>query len=313
MTPSLPSSDLAIAANVRQISGISEDQGGPSDPYIIAGVKGFAREFNYWYIRVIGKAVPKYRNLIIGRINPFIRRVEFGGMDVAACSDRLVEDYARRNFVTAGGWALEAMAIDGSPTAQKSATPGVDAQRVDPLTGDYHLYAFKSGTVTRNSDIIASIKQHGRRAEKLIRQSRSSGAVHLNYSILAGKGDSTFEDGVHRPSSAETWSQMFGLPQEQALELALAIAAEAGKLVRHDASVHLDALRLLVRTYLQAEEGSNQMDWEFIARRTMQAKSAWKDEDLERHKRALAALDVSGYEPYSEDDEDSVDPESETD
>ncbi|MEO3841655.1 hypothetical protein [Streptomyces sp. B22F1] len=311
MTPSLPSSDLAIAANVRQTSGISEDQGGPSDAYIVAGVKGFAQQFNYWYIRVIGKAVPKYRNIIIGRINPFIRRVEFGGMDVTACSDRLVEDYARRNFVTAGGWALEAMAIDGSPSAQKSATPGVDAQRVDPLTGDYHLYAFKSGTVTRNSDIVASIKQHGRRAEKLIKQSRSSGAVHLNYSILSGKGESTFEDGVHRPSSAETWSQMFGLPQEQALELALAIAAEAGKLVRHDASVHLGALRLLVSTYLQAEEGSDQMDWEFIARRTMQAKSAWKIEDSKRHQRALAALNASGYVPYSEDDGGAVGSEPE--
>ncbi|MFC9962253.1 PmeII family type II restriction endonuclease [Streptomyces nigra] len=262
---------------------------------------------------MIGKAIPKYRNTIIGRINPFVRRVEFGGMDVTACSDRLVEDYARRNFVTAGGWALEAMAIDGSPTAQKSATPGVDAQRVDPLTGDYHLYALKSGTVTRNSDIIASIKQNGRKAEKLIRQNRSSGAVHLNYSVLTGKGESTFEDGVHRPSSAETWSQMFDLPQDQALELALAIAAEAGKLVRHDASVHINALRLLVATYLQTEEGSDQMDWEFIARRTMQPKSAWKDEDSERHKRALAALNASGYEPYSEGDEDAADPESEAD
>jgi len=310
VTPSLPSSDLAIAASVRQISGISGDMGGPSDTYLAAGVKGFAREFNYWYIRVIGQAVPKYRNNIIGRINPFIRRVEFGGMDVKACSDRLVEDYARRNFVTAGGWALEAMAIDGSPTAQKSATPGVDAQRVDPISGDYHLYAFKSGTVTRNSDIIASIKQHGRRAERLIRQNRSSGAVHLNYSILAGKGESTFEDGVHRPSSAETWSQMFDLPQEQALELALAIAAEAGKLVRHDASVHLDALKLLVATYLQTEENPHRMDWEFIARRTMQAKSAWKEEDSERHKRAVATLEATGYTPYSESDGDA-DPASE--
>lgn len=313
MTPSLSPSDLAIVASVREISGIPEGREGPSDAHIIAGVRGFAREFNYWYIRVIGKAVPKYRTTIIGRINPFIRRVEFGGMDLAACSDRLVEDYARRNFVTAGGWALEAMAIDGSPTAQKSATSGVDAQRVDPLTDDYHFYAFKSGTVTRNSDIVASIKFHGRKAEKLIRQTRSSGAVYLNYSVLTGKGESTFEDGVHRPSSAETWSQMFGLPQEQALELALAIAAEAGKLVRHDASVHLSALRTLVSAYLQTEERSDQMDWEFIARRTMQAKSAWRAEDAARHQRAWTALNDSGYEPYTEADEEATAPEDTTD
>ncbi|MFF9039543.1 hypothetical protein ACF090_29210 [Streptomyces sp. NPDC014892] len=303
MTPSLPPSDALIAANVREISGITEADGGPSDAYIVAGVRGFAREFNYWYIRVIGQAVPKYRTLIIGRINPFIRRVEFGGLDVQACSERLVEDYARRNFVTAGGWALEAMAIDGSPTAQKSATPGIDAQRVDPLTGDYHLYAFKSGTVTRNSDIIAAIKQHGRKAERLIRQNRSSGGVHLNYSVLTGKTEYTFDDGVHRPSSAETWSQMFGLKQEDALELALAIAAEAGKLVRHDASVHLSALVLLVATYLEDQASPGQMDWDFVARRSMQIKSAWKDEDAERHKRALAALQATDYVPYSETEE----------
>ncbi|MGY5045791.1 PmeII family type II restriction endonuclease [Streptomyces sp. 900105755] len=242
--------------------------------------------------------------MIIGRINPFIRRVEFGGLDVQDCSERLVEDYARRNFVTAGGWALEAMAIDGSPTAQKSATPGIDAQRVDPATGDYHLYAFKSGTVTRNSDIIAAIKQHGRRAERLIRQNRSSGGVHLNYSVLTGKTEYTFDDGVHRPSSAETWSQMFGLEQERALELALAIAAEAGKLVRHDASVHLDALVLLVATYLEDQTNPGRMDWDFVARRSMQVKSSWKDEDAERHKRAYAALQATDYVSYSEADDD---------
>lgn len=303
MTPSLQPFDAAIAASVREISGIIESHGGPSDAHIVAGVRGFAREFNYWYIRVVGRAVPQYRKLIIGRINPFVRRVEFGGLDVYSCSERLVEDYARRNFVTAGGWALEAMAIDTSPSAQKSATAGVDAQRVDPLTGDYHLYAFKSGTVTRNSDIIASIKQHGRKAERLIRQNRSSGGVHLNYSILTGKTETGFEDGVYRPSSAETWSQMFDLPQEHALELALAIAAEAGKLVRHDASVHLKALMVLVAAHLEDPEHPDQMDWDFVARRSMQAKSAWSAEDGERHKRALLALQETGYVPYTEESE----------
>jgi len=289
------SSDEEIVRNVRELSGVDGGEG-PDDAHVLAGVKGFAEAFNYWYIRVIGEAVPQYRKLVIGRINPFIRRVEFEGLGAKQCAQRLVEDYARRNFVTAGGWALEEMAISTSPDAQKSTAEGIDAQRFDPQSSDYHLYVLKSGLVTRNSDIIKGIKRNGRQAEKLLKQGRSTGNVHLNYAILSGKTQSSFEDGVRRPSSAEFWGEMFNLPQEEALELALAIAAEAGRLVSKDASVHISAMELLISSYIEAEEGEDEMDWEFIARRNMQTKDAWKAEDARRHRKAVAALEKTGYQ-----------------
>ncbi|MFJ4581404.1 PmeII family type II restriction endonuclease [Streptomyces echinatus] len=283
-------------ADVRSLSGVS-DASGPDDEHILAGVKGFVDAFDFWYGRVIGEAVPKYRNVIIARVNPFIRRVEFVGLDARECAHQLVGDYARRNFVTAGGWALERMAIEASPDAQKSTAEGIDAQRHDPSTSDYHLYVLKSGLVTRNSDIIKGIKLNGRRAEKLLKQGGVGNQVHLNYAILSGKVNSSFEDGVRRPSSGEFWGEMFGLPQEDAIELALAIAAEAGKLVARGDSPHIAALESLVTAYIESEERPGEMDWEFLAKRNMQKKDEWKNEDAERHKKAWANLLASGYKP----------------
>jgi hypothetical protein len=163
------SKDAELVNNVRRLSGITDGRG-PDDEHILAGVRGFVEAFDYWYIRVIREAVLQYRKLIIARINPFIRRVELEGLGAAEAACRLVEDYTRRNFVTAGGWALEELAIASSETMQKSAAAGVDAQRLDPTTSEYHLYLLKSGPVTRNSDIVNAIKTHGRQAEKLLRQ-----------------------------------------------------------------------------------------------------------------------------------------------
>ncbi|MFD3341194.1 PmeII family type II restriction endonuclease [Streptomyces anthocyanicus] len=290
------SSDSAIVAAVRSLSGVSA-AAGPDDEHILAGVKGFVDAFDFWYGRVIGEAVPKYRNVIIARVNPFIRRVELVGLDARDCARQLVGDYARRNFVTAGGWALERMAIEASPDAQKSTAEGIDAQRHDPATSDYHLYVLKSGLVTRNSDIIKGIKLNGRRAEKLLKQGGVGNKVHLNYAILSGKVNSSFEDGVHRPSSGEFWGEMFGLPQEEAIELALAIAAEAGKLVTRGDSPHIAALESLVASYMECPVEAGAMDWEFLAKRNMQKKDEWKSEDAVRHKKAWATLLTSGYAP----------------
>lgn len=283
-----------IVANVRRLSGVPEGQG-PDNLHIWAGVRGFAEAFDYWYTRVVREAVPKYRSLIIARINPFVRRIEFDGMDCTATTWRLVEDWNSRNFVTAGGWALEEMATSSSVDAQKSSAGGIDLQRHDVSTGDYHLYVLKSGLVTRNSDIVQALKRNARQAEKLLRQGRSTGTVHAKWVVLAGKTTSTFEDGVHRPSSAAFWAEMLGLNEDDAVELALAMAAEAGRIAREDASQHLTAMKTLVGSYIASRTDPKITDWEFIAQRTMRTKPVWNGEDQARHSQALEALAATGY------------------
>ena len=285
-----------IVADIRAATGITKGTG-PSDDLILGGVKGFVAQFDYWYIRVVREAVPEYRNLIIKRINPFIRRIDCYGLSTKETATRLVEDWRVRNLVTAGGWALEEMAAGVSAEAQKSSAEGIDIQRHDKATGDYHLYVLKSGLVTRNADILKALKRNSRQAERLLLQGKATGKVHAYYAIAAGKNTSSFEDGIWRPSSAEFWSHMFGLSEEQAIDMALAIAAEAGRLVQTDAVVHLDALKLVVGRYIETPGSPDQVDWEFIATRTMRAPATWKAEDKIRHSKAIADLKASGYSP----------------
>lgn len=283
-----------LVQSVRALSGVPGTRG-PSDQQICAGVRGFVKAFDYWYIRVMRDAVPAYRDLIIKRINPFIRTIELEGCSAEAAAEKLVEDYNNRNFVTAGGWALEEMAVAASPVAQKGSAVGIDIQRFQPETGAYHLYVLKSGLVTRNSDILKSLKRHARQAEKILLQGRSTGMVHANYAIAAGKTSSTFEDGIRRPSSAEFWGEMMALEPPEGVELAFAMAAEAGRLVRRDASKHITAMKLLVRKYLGSDQDPDAVDWDFVRRRNMQVKGAWAAEDKRRHTSALQALGATGY------------------
>lgn len=284
-----------IVHSVRTLSGVPDTRG-PSDERILAGVRGFVAAFDYWYIRVMRDAVTDYRELIIKRINPFIRKIELEGCSAEAAADKLVEDYNSRNFVTAGGWALEEMAVAASPVAQKGSAVGIDIQRFSPETGAYHLYVLKSGLVTRNSDILKSLKTHARKAEKILLQGRSTGHVEANYAIAAGKTSSTFEDGIRRPSSAEFWGEMMGLEPADGVELAFAMAAEAGRLVRRDASKHIKAMKLLIREYLSSND-RNSVDWDFIRLRNMQTKEKWSAEDRRRHQLAMAVLEATGYNP----------------
>jgi len=289
------SSEEEIVRSVRALSGVPSSRG-PSDASVLAGVRGFVAAFDYWYIRVMREAVPDYRDVIIRRINPFIRLIELEGCTANQAADRLVEDHNNRNFVTAGGWALEEMAVTTSPTSQKGSAAGIDVQRFNPETGAYHLYVLKSGLVTRNSDILKALKRHARQAEKTLLQGRSTGSVEVNYAIAAGKTTSTFEDGIRRPSSAEFWGEMMDLAPSDGVELAFAIAAEAGRLVRRDASKHIKAMKVLVGEYISAEDRSS-IDWSFIKVRNMQVRSAWREEDKRRHKWALGVLASTGYNP----------------
>lgn len=288
--------DAAIVANVRRLSGV-DGTVGPSDKHVLTAVRGFVEQFDFWYTRVMRDAVLKYRRLIIMRINPFIRRIECDGMSAEQTASKLVEDYNARNFVTAGGWALEKLAVSVGPGNQKSSAEGIDVQRVDPGTGDYHLYVLKSGLVTRNSDIMSALKRNARHAEKLLRQGGSATKVHAHYAILAGKTESSFEDGINRPSSAQFWSDMTGLPARQAIDLVLAVAAEAGRLVRRVASEHIGAMKTLVADYIATRTDPGAVDWEFLARRNMDERGRWRQEDTDRHMRATALLADSGYVP----------------
>ena len=284
----------SVALEVRESCQLPDGRG-PDDLHIIAGVRGFTEAFDYWYARVVRNAVSKYRAVVIQRINPFIRRIQLDSLDSQQAAQRLVDDWDSRNYVTAGGWAFEALASDGSKDAQKSAATGIDLQRYDPETGDVYLYVLKSGTVTRNSDIVKELKRNSRQAEKLLKQGRSTGTVHANWAIAAGKTSSTFEDGVRRPSSGEFWGEMFDLEEDEAVPLTLAMVAAAGKLIRNDVDDHLRAMRVLVADYIAQRDDADQVDWEFIARRTLEVRTRWSAEDQQRHSRALVTLTDTGY------------------
>lgn len=254
--------------------------------------------FDYWYIRFLEeKAIPQYRTNIIARINPFIRRIDCDGLSASETAERIVDIYSERNFVTAGGWALEALARRASPDAQKSPAEGVDLQRYDGVTDSYNLYVIKSGPITRNSDIINALKQNAREAQSRLRQEHGEGSVTANYAVAFGALKTTDKDGVRRPSSAQFWAEILGdLAEEDAIEMALAMVAEAATIMRHsEASSHLEALKLLVADYIAKRDDESVVDWEFIAKRNMRDKKLWKKEDEERHAQATSRLKESGY------------------
>jgi hypothetical protein len=271
---------------------------GPTDENIAAGVRGFAREFHYWYYRVLHEALPKYQRLIIDRINPLIRSMEFEGLSAKQVAHALVGDYARRNFVTAGGWALEQLAIAGSPSLAKSAAAGIDAEKHLPGAVPVStLYVIKSGTVTRNSDILKQLKSHGQEAHKRLLQSNKRAVIKVVYAVLTGRATSSFEDGVYRPSSAEFWAEAFELENEaRAVELALAMGQEASSLLSAtEGNEVLRALELAVEVHIRSS-GSNAVDWDYLARRNMRADASLREEEKVRRALARAAVEASGYE-----------------
>jgi hypothetical protein len=135
---SQPGQDATVAA-VRRLSRVSSEKG-PDDDCLFQAVVAFVEAFDFWYIRVMREAVPAYRTRIIKRINPFVRRIECDGLNVLETARSLVDDYNSRNFVTAGGWAIEALASSARAEVHKSGIAGIDIDRFDVETGEYHLY-----------------------------------------------------------------------------------------------------------------------------------------------------------------------------
>jgi hypothetical protein len=292
--------DAQIVSRVRKRADLPAGGPGPTDELIVQGVRGFAREFQYWYNRVLQGALPKYQNLIIDRINPMIRGMELSGLATREVAERLVADYARRNYVTAGGWALEQLAIAASPELRKSSAAGIDAELYEegpPLVRN--LYVIKSGTVTRNSDILKQLKTHGQEAQKRLLQTDKRAVVRVYYIVVAGRRSSTYEDGVHRPSSAEFWAQAFALDDEKkAIDLALAMAQEAGLLLRGlsaEAERSVKAMETAVAAYIQLDSDSGSVDWEFLAQRNMIDAPDVVAAGKERHLRAKKAVEAAGF------------------
>ena len=260
---------------------------------------GFAGQFDYWFDRVIANAVKQYRKLIIARINPFVRGIEYQDFPATRVARELVRDYTNRNFVTAGGWAIEKMAIALGSKNAKAAATGIDLHKIDPKTGAQHLYVIKSGTVTRNSDILSALKRHAEAARKLLVQGGSRVSVFANYAVAAGATTSNYHDNIYRPSSAAFWADVTELSEDKAMRLAYAISRAAANMIRREAQPHINAMEALVRAYIVRPGTSDDVDWDFIFERTMKEKTTWQSEDSSRHKAAWGGLIASGYIPVS--------------
>lgn len=287
---------LNLIAKIRASCDVQPKEG-PTDQDISNALDGFVGQFDYWFDRVIANAVPKYRKLIIARINPFVRGIEYQGFGASRVARELVRDYSNRNFVTAGGWAIERMAIAlGSKNAKASAA-GIDLLKVDPETGSHHLYVIKSGTVTRNSDILSALKRHADAARKLLTQGGAKVSVFANYAVAAGATSSTYHDNIYRPSSAAFWAEVTGLSEDKAMRLAYSISQAAGDIVRRDSQPHINAMEELVRRYIGVPGEPETTDWAFLFDRTMKDKGQWAADDRVRHEQAWQALLDAGYEP----------------
>lgn len=274
---------------------------GPSDERILAAIRGFEAQFDRWYLKVMREAVQAYRTLIIGRINPIVRRTQLDGLPPAETAERLVRDYDSRNYVTAGGWAVEQLAQRLGVGVHKSTTQGFDLERTVEGKDLKYLWVVKSGTVTRNSDILRAVRENAKRARTLARQANKDARLDVAIGIAAGRTSSTSGTDYDQPSSGEFWADMLQLPEDQAIDVVLEVAMEAGRRIRKDGERHVAALQLLVTDYIESRADPSQVDWEFLARRTMKKSTDWKNEDKERHTRAVLALLESDYAPYITD------------
>ena len=228
-----------------------------------------------------------------------IRGMQLEGLPASEVAARLVADYAHRNYVTAGGWALEQLAIAASPRLRKSTAAGIDAEWHEPGPPPVvNLYVIKSGTVTRNSDILKALKTHGQEAQKRLLQTDKKAVVRVYYVVTAGQRSSTFHDSVYRPSSAEFWAQTFALDdyENRAIDLALAMAQEAGALLRqYSDDTALRAMETAVATYIAGEDDPTVVDWEFLAQRNMIDDADVRAQGKARHDRAKNAVTDAGH------------------
>ncbi|NJN64825.1 MAG: hypothetical protein HC882_08040 [Acidobacteria bacterium] len=136
---------LAQAEAIRADAGLATGEG-PDAPQIRAAVEMYVGQFDAWYGKQWQHILKKYHARITRRVNPFVRRAQHGDCSAGELAAAIVADWDSRNFVTAGGQALEALAIAIGPHCQKAIAEGVDIQRADPANpATFHLYTVKSG------------------------------------------------------------------------------------------------------------------------------------------------------------------------
>ncbi len=271
------------------VAGLDEAEG-PSPERIQAALDTYVAQFDSWYAGQLKRILDDYVS-IVRRINPYVRRAQYGDCTAHELAEAVVNDWDSRNFVTAGGQALEALAIAAGKDCQKAIAEGVDLQRTEPADASaLHLYTVKSGAITRNTDIVNKMKQNLRKAEKLARQNPGIKNVRLNYATCIGTFRSTLADGVHRPSSPQFWSEVMELPEEKAIRLLWLITAESAKTITW-VKVNRQAVIAQVAAYI-AKEGSDRVDWEFVVKAT---NFPWKSY-AEEHKKRDAAARAKGAE-----------------
>jgi hypothetical protein len=275
-----------VAAAIRARVGLADSEG-PSVENIEAAVNVYVESFDFWYHQQWNTIRKNYVARLVRRINPFVRRGQLGDCTAQALADALIADWDSRNFVTAGGQALEAMAIAAGPNCQKAIAEGVDIQRSEPADPRVlHLYVVKSGAVTRNTDIVGSMKTNLRKAEKLALQNAGTKSVRLNYATCVGTPNSTLADGVHRPSSARFWSEILELDESRAIKLVWAITEEGARRISRP-DLNRQALRAQVEAYVATEDGKRMVDWEFLIKVVTLPLEQYK---LEHRQRDLAAV-----------------------
>lgn len=287
---------IEAAEALRLQAGLVAGEGPPPEN-VKAALDVYVRQFDWWYGKQWHTILSNYVTRIVRRVNPFVRRAQHGDCSSRALAEAVVGDWDSRNFVTAGGQALEALAIAIGKNCQKAIAEGIDVQRIEPADpSKLHLYTVKSGAVTRNTDIVSKMKINLRKAERLARQSPGIGTVRLNYATCVGTLATTLADGVYRPSSAQFWSEVMELPEDKAVRLLWAVTESAAQWILWPER-NRRALIEAVAAYVGAAEAPERVDWEFLVRVVTQPPAAYKAEHVRRHGLAVARKKAIMEEP----------------
>lgn len=279
---------LAEAEAIRTKAGLGPGEG-PDAAQIKAAVELYVGQYDAWYGKQWQQILKLYHSRIIRRINPFVRRAQHGDCSARELAEAVVADWDSRNFVTAGGQALEALAIAIGPHCQKAIAEGVDIQRADPADpATFHLYTVKSGAVTRNTDIVSKMKTNLRKAAMLAKQNPAIKNVRLNYATCVGTVNSTDADGILRPSSARFWAEVTDLPEDKAVRLLTVITSEAARWIQWPVA-NREALMAKVAVYIDELPSTGRPDWEYLVRCVTQPTKAYSAAHKKRHALAESA------------------------
>ena len=285
--PNRPLNKITIeeAVHLLKEAGIPEGQG-PTPELVQAGIAAYVHQFEFWYTKQWDTIISNYFARLIKRANPFVRRAQHGDATPMDLATALVADWDSRNFVTAGGQALEALAISIGKNCQKAIAEGVDIQRVIPTDSTkMFLYTVKSGAITRNTDIVSKMKTNLRKAERLAKQNPNITQVELNYATCVGTPSTTVADGIRRPSSACFWSEIMELSEDSAIKLLWAVTETASGMIALP-DENRKVLIKRVATYLESSDFPSRTDWAYLIKAVTLPSTQIKAEHMRRDKLA---------------------------